>query len=564
MPEALQTSKLSSTLKWTFILSLVLCIFSLAGFAFTHHADGNGGFHRSGWQQNGTGGTEGFRSEPSRWNPDEFSRAFLGASGFGETNGGQESRGSSGGRLRPGDGRGFEGGGLGSMGGGRMSQIPLAEPIALAAYTALAAVLIGIGWRRLRSAQPALLAWDSGEGEAANRRHSGRSTLWLMLGSALLLRIALVPWTTGHNGDMNYFRSWATSAAQDFSGFYVHGSADYPPLLIYFLYLIGRAASLPGMEIFFNTMIKLPSLLADVITGYLIYRLASRHVSTRLGFILAAFYAACPAVLVDSAFWGQVDSFFTLLIVLAVLLITEGRLTWSAALFAAAVMMKPQGIIFAPVLFFEWVRLRSVKKAAAGMLTAAAVVVLLILPFSSGQDPLWIVKLFQRTIGEYPYASVNADNFFSLIGANHKDSSSVFILFSYQTWGWIFIVLTTAYSWLIYSRIRSREAAFLAALFQIAGVFTFSTSMHERYLFPAVALAICAYLYFKDKRLLGVAAGFSFTVFANTFSVLYGATGRTGTPSYTYSLMFVSLINVLLVLWLAVIMWQLAFRTSRE
>ncbi|GGA33291.1 hypothetical protein GCM10010917_18050 [Paenibacillus physcomitrellae] len=448
------------------------------------------------------------------------------------------------------------------MSGGWMSPVPLAEPIALAVYAVLAAVLIGFGWRRLYKTRTGLLAL--GGGSALREPLSRRSTIWLMLGTALLLRIALVPWTTGYIGDMNYFRNWATSAAQDFSGFYVNGSADYPPLLIYFLYLIGKAASLPGMGIFFNSMIKLPSLIADVVTGYLIYRLASRHVSTRLSFILAALYAASPAVLVDSAFWGQVDSFFTLLIVLAVLLITEGRLTWSAALFAAAVMMKPQGIIFTPVLFFEWVRLRSIKHAAAGILAAIAVVLLLILPFSSGQDPLWIVKLFQRTIGEYPYASLNADNFFSLIGANHKDSSSTFVLFSYQTWGWIFIVLTTAYTWLIYSRIRSREAAFLAALFQIAGVFTFSTSMHERYLFPAVALAFCSYLYFKDKRLLWIAAGFSFTVFANTFSVLYGATGRTGTPSYTYSLMFVSLINVLLVLWLAVIMWQLAYRTSNK
>ncbi|WP_162515321.1 glycosyltransferase 87 family protein, partial [Paenibacillus pinistramenti] len=503
------------------------------------------------------------------------------AGGWNRGGAGGGTDGQAGGAFQPGaggagagsfGGAGFGGGRMNGSGMGQESAAPLAEPVSLAVYTVLFAAAAGFGYRvytRRRAARTQAGRGREAEGSLAqhsltDNRRSRRSILWLILGSALLLRIAIAPWTLGHVGDTNYFRKWAASAALDFTGFYVNGSADYPPFLIYFLYLIGKAATLPGMDIFLNTMIKLPSLVADVLTGYLIYRLASKYVSFRFSVILAVLYICNPAVLVDSLFWGQVDSFFTLLIVLAVLLMTEGRLAWAAAVFAAAVMMKPQGIIFTPVLFFEWVRLRSVKHSLTGIAAAAVTAILLILPFSSGQEPLWIVKLFQSTIGEYPYASLNADNFFSLVGANHVDSSAAFILFSYHTWGFIFIVLTTAFSWLIYSKMRTREAAFLAALFQIAGVFTFSSSMHERYLFPAVALAFCAYVFFKDKRLLWLAAGLSFTVFANIFSVLYGATGRTGTPSYTYSMQLISLVNVVLVLWLAIIMWQLASRAQQS
>jgi Gpi18-like mannosyltransferase len=36
--------------------------------------------------------------------------------------------------------------------------------------------------------------------------------------------------------------------------------------------------------------------------------------------------------------------------------------------------------------------------------------------------------------------------------------------------------------------------------------------MHERYLFPVVALAVLAFIYWQDKRLWLLAGGFSLTV----------------------------------------------------
>lgn len=421
------------------------------------------------------------------------------------------------------------------------------EPALLAGYTAIFIALSVLVYRRYKGRDlSGLPPFPVSKGSVA-----------LLLGIGLLARIALAPWLPGHLGDMNYFRTWALAAAGGLKDFYSTSGSDYPPLLIYILYVIGKAAALPGMDVFFNTLIKLPSILADVLTTYVLYRLAAKW-KPWIGFILGAFYLFNPAVLLDSTFWGQVDSLFTLLIVLTVLMITEGRLNMAALLLAAAVMLKPQGIIFTPVLFFEWVNQRSMKKAVKGVLIFLATSVLLILPFTTRENPAWIVDLFRHTIKEYPYASVNGYNLFSLLGANHKPNTSPFLFFNYSVWGFVFIVLTTLFSWIIYIRGNNARFAGLAALFQIAGVFTFSTSMHERYLFPAAALALAAYVYLRDNRLLWFTAGFSLTIFMNVFAVLYGATGATGTWTYNLALEFISFLNVAGVLALAVMMWRIS------
>lgn len=379
-------------------------------------------------------------------------------------------------------------------------------------------------------------------------------TVWMLLGTGLLLRIAAAPWIPGHPSDMQFFKSWAASAANNLTGFYLHSSSDYPPFYIYILYAVGKLAQVAALKPYFTVLVKLPSILADVATACLLYKVARKHVSYELSLLIAVFYTFNPAIWLNSTFWGQVDSFFTLLVVAAIVFLSQGRPGWSAALLAAAVLMKPQGLIYAPVLFFELLKTRRWRPwliaAASGLLTALFIVA----PFSAGQHPLWLFKLYAGTVNEYPYASVNAFNFFALLGANYKPNASTLLLFSYRTWGMSFIVIVTLFSWWASCKSRSAKFASAAALLQIAGVFTFSVSMHERYLFPAAALAVLAYCHLSDKRLLWLAAGFSLTIFTNTYFVLYNATN--GATPYSAASFATSLANVLLYVFLAKVVFD--------
>lgn len=370
----------------------------------------------------------------------------------------------------------------------------------------------------------------------------------LMLG--FLIRIILTTFMNGYDGDINLFKNWASWASKSFSNFYSGAkSSDYPPLYIYVLYLVGKLSSIASLNRFYVLFLKLPSILADIISSLLIYKISKKYLSTEISIFLCAFYIFSPAVFINSAIWGQVDSFFTLIIIAFLYFLAEKKLCLSSVLLTAAVLMKPQGIIFAPVLFFELVRLKKTKNFIKVFFIALAAFLIIILPFSINKNPLWIFNLYKSTVSEYPYASLNAYNFFSLIGANHVKDSNILLLFSYHTYGMIFIVFTTLFSWFIYIKGQNTKYAFASALILITGVFTFSVGMHERYLFPAAALAIISYIYLKDKRLLLSALGFSLTTYLNTYFVLFNS-------STNAFMILISISNILLLFYTAKIFYD--------
>jgi len=385
--------------------------------------------------------------------------------------------------------------------------------------------------------------------------------IFTLLAVGLFLRVAASTLMDGHN-DVNLFENWASVAANGLSQFYSNArQADYPPLYMYILALIGKFATLPAFNSYYVLMLKIPSIIADIVTSYFIYKLGRKHFSSVISIFISAFYIFNPAIFIDSVFWGQVDSFFTLLIVFAVFLLSEKKIAFASTMFAIAVLMKPQGIIFLPILFFVLVRERKLKNFIYAAVSAMVTALIIIIPFSlNQQSPLWIFKLYSNTISEYPYASVNAFNFFSLIGANYKNNTTTLFIFNYHTWGMIFIVAITLFSWFTYIKSNNRAFVPAIALLQIAGVFTFSAGMHERYLFPAVALAILAFIYLKDRRFIILAIGFSLTNYINISTVLFNQ----NSSNFNILLMITSFLNVLLVGYLVKVLFDSAVKKNSE
>ncbi|QWU16030.1 Mannosyltransferase related to Gpi18 [Paenibacillus sophorae] len=460
------------------------------------------------------------------------------ASGGKDSSGQGQDGGSSGsGFTRP---SGINGGGFGggATRGGFGSDGQYGT--ALAVYAALFAGLLGAAFYYAKAGR--LRVNESRRG----------LLIGLLLAAGLCLKLAAAPWISGYRGDIRFFTTWAQTAANGLGSFYENSSSDYPPLYIYILYATGKIVTLPQIEPFFLTLIKLPSIIADAVTAGLLYKAASRYLRFETTFLIAGFYMFNPAVLINATFWGQVDSFFTMIVVLSVLAMTRRKLGWAALFLTLAILMKPQGIIYSPVLLFALIRTGKPGPWLKAAAIAAVTTVIAALPFSSGKSPLWLYQLYSGTVNEYPYASVNAFNLFGLMGANYEDSSSTFLLFSYHVWGLIFIVAATLLSGWCYLRSRSAAFASLSALLLISGVFTFSSSMHERYLFPAAALALLAYAFFKDKRLLWMAFGFSATILLNTYAVYYGYTSRDGHVGFL--LFFSALINIALCILLVKVM----------
>jgi len=120
----------------------------------------------------------------------------------------------------------------------------------------------------------------------------------------------------------------------------------------------------------------------------------------------------------------------------------------------------------------------------------------------------------------------------------------------------IFIVVTTLIGWFVYIKGNNRKYVSAIALLQIAGVFTFSVGMHERYLFPAVVLAVLAFIYLKDRRFFILAIGFSITSYINISSVLF----TSNSSMFNILLMITSFFNVVLVVYLVKILFESAIK----
>lgn len=366
---------------------------------------------------------------------------------------------------------------------------------------------------------------------------SDRSAIWLLLLAALMLRALFSVIFVGHYTDISCFKAWAEMMAEyGPGGFYTTGTfADYPPGYMYVLWLIGwirRLFSLSYDSALFIFLLKLPAIIADLVSAWLVYKLARRCKLSRgkchLLFIVVLFH---PVFAFISGGWGQIDSILTLAFVGVFYLFHTGKRIPAGALFGIAILIKPQALMLGPLLAIMYLMPEENRKywktllqAALSVLAACAVIALLALPFSGGQEANWLVEKYFSTATSYPYASVEAFNLFALFGGNWEPITDTFLIFSYGTWGYIGIAVSVVLAGWLYIRVRKTDAvtaAYLAGAFLFIALFTLGPYMHERYVYPALLLLFIAAIRINDRRLYASFIIFSITLFLNAACAFY-------------------------------------------
>lgn len=323
------------------------------------------------------------------------------------------------------------------------------------------------------------------------------------------IRLLLHPFFT-YQLDHHTFIAWGRMLRDGgISAFYGSGWSDYLPGYLYVLKLL---AHLENWELVGNTLLyKLPAILIDLATGFLIY-LAVRDKANENNALFAAFiFLFNPAVFANSTLWGQVD-IFTSLFSIASIYFLQANLFISATSLALGGLVKPQiamtlPVIFALMLNYKW----SFRKIASYFLTSVAFFVIIFLPFSNQVNILqFIYDRVMVTLNQYKYGSVNAFNFWGLFGFWKSDTIGIFpiknIAAAVMFFSSFFIFLKTREK-------RSREYFSLALLFMIN--FFFMTRMHERHMLPIFApLAIAAS---TNLALMPIYVGLSITYLANLY-----------------------------------------------
>ena len=362
---------------------------------------------------------------------------------------------------------------------------------------------------------------------------SRRSLLLLVFGGALLLRLLLAYTTHGFSNDIACFAAWADRIFTLGPGQFYSAETftDYPPGFMYVLYPIGALRSLLQIPYYSDLhilLLKSPAILCDIACGFLLYREAVKklHFSELQGLCAASAYLFHPAIILNSSCWGQVDSVYTLVIILMCLFLMEGNMLPSYAVYGVGVLLKPQTLIFTPVLLvgildhvfldnFSW---RKFFFNVCGGMTVICGMLLLCAPFGLQAA----ISQYTSTLGSYEYAAINAYNFWGLLGMNWIDQNTTFLFLPCKTWGTIVILLIVLFTFLIAAHCRKEPSRyFCLSAFIILTMFLFSVRMHERYMYPGLALLLFCCLYQPSASLWKCFSGFAVLHFYNTANVLY-------------------------------------------
>lgn len=325
---------------------------------------------------------------------------------------------------------------------------------------------------------------------------------WISAAVGLALRIIMGYTVPGHSTDMGCFSAWADMLYKNGIGAFYESEqfTDYPPGYMYILTLVGYVKNSFDLNVgMTNLVIKLPAMLADIITGFLIYKIAKKKFTKGCAQLIGSIYIFNPAAIINCAAWGQVDSVYLLIVIGALYLISENRIVLSYILFAAAVTFKPQALIFSPVFIFDaFSRLYASKnkgrcavRIILSLLSAFIFAVLLILPFGIGN----VIKQYADTLSSYAYATVNAFNIWALIGMNWYELNTVLTIIGYG-----FILLICVFAGFIFYRIKDKSKYYITAAFLCFATYMMSVKMHERYAFGAMALILLGFCCQKHRK----------------------------------------------------------------
>ena len=389
------------------------------------------------------------------------------------------------------------------------------------------------------------VARKRGRGAEAMQPKRLRTLFMILLGAAFVLRLVIALRVRGYYTDINCFSAWSErmltlGPTQFYSPDYF---CDYPPGYMLLLAIPAALRRLFGLATdsgAYVAMLKLLPMLCDIAAAALVWRVGRRRLTDLGAALLGLMIAFNPAAIANSAAWGQIDGVLALALALCALEAADGRTVRALLWFGAALLIKPQALLFGPVglaailcgIFASDKDKRGAKWRALVIGAAATLGMVYVVAFlcclgqvhtfgeALARPVAWLVELYSGTVGGYRYVTVNTLNLHYLLGMNWarvEDHGGVtafaWVLFALSYVGCIALTVKGA---------QKPRRLFLTGALLIVLVCTFGPMIHERYIFPGLILLALAYACEKDARLLVSVGVLSCTLFMNEVLVLQG------------------------------------------
>ncbi len=403
-------------------------------------------------------------------------------------------------------------------------------------------------------------------------------SLFAIMIFALLTRL-LAGYTYYVKFDLLYYIRWSTGLHEGglFNAYeYLsqgNFALDYPPLFLFPLYIVGFFTKNPEIiasNSDYMLALKMFQILFDVAIIPLIYW-AFHKKSEIMSLIACGLWAINPAMIINSAYWGQTDSLMIMLLFVTFKFMDDDRIYLGTFFYCLSCLAKFQSAYFAPVflLYLLFTKnengkftLRNLEKLLTAIAVGVITVLGVFLPFmyNSSQGILLPFKVYFGGLGKYQRASYNAFNFYAAIGQNSEpDYNPVIGPVTLGTIGNILLVVIVALIILLYFY-APKKSPWLLCFTIMQSVFMLTTRMHERYQIPVLIFLIGAYFIHEDLRFLKAFFYQSVLIFINEATVFLWWTHADSKATFWYQnfdllVIIVSIINFLYyiyTMWLSV------------
>jgi len=314
---------------------------------------------------------------------------------------------------------------------------------------------------------------------------------------AFIIRVSLFP-LEGNQFDINYFLSWfGTAAKYGVRPFYSVTWCNYPPFNVYIFWVFGSLANaVSTLGISAVNLVKLAPTLFDLSTATLIYVYLRKQLTFKQSIMGTALYAFNPALIYNSAVWGQWDAIYTFFLVLSLMLALKSKPKLSAVAFALGLLTKPQAIALVPLVAYLIYKKNGLKNLLSSVAVFAATIFVVIFPFEWSNPVTFLTSNYFGALKSFPFTTVNAFNLWALYGLWNGDAK-LFII------GWAMFGAFAVFTmyWLAKRfHVSGESVAFFCAFMLFFAFFMLPTQIHERYLFPAISMLALMFPLIKEAR----------------------------------------------------------------
>ncbi|PQJ12789.1 hypothetical protein CJD36_003305 [Flavipsychrobacter stenotrophus] len=300
--------------------------------------------------------------------------------------------------------------------------------------------------------------------------------------------------------DMNYWRIWALHIHEHgLTGAYDGGVINYFPVYIYGLYLFDLIQGSTVNITAHISDIKMLFVFFDFLPLFVLCCFRQKILSFKIPYL---FLLINIAYVFNSMMWGQIDSMYTNLSFLAIVI---GLLypVPATLLYLLALNTKPQAIEFLPVMGLVLIySVRNIKTVIYILMSAAVLQLLIFLPWLSNGGLPKLISYATHSVDLYNKLTICAFNiWYLLVPANHYfiNDKDTFILLSYKTTGLIMFCTSSALIlwpmlkvvWQQRRKALPPDSKMYQYIFLGTGLlclyfFYFNTQMHERYANPII------------------------------------------------------------------------------